>query len=212
MSDKSPTGLTQADLEQALQDIDSYVDVTVTDLLRIFSLASRHARLRPAENLAVAGLMTRSVHTIPPTASLAEAAHQMLSLRISGLPVVDSGNRLLGLITEADLLRTIGVPGHHPAHSLWQTLETMFARPISADPPSGEVADLMVRDVITVQSEQTVHEVIEVMKQHRIKRVVVVDAQRRITGMLTRSDLIRVFFEHIRNNHVPDAPRDTPIQ
>ncbi len=56
----------------------------------------------------------------------------------------------------------------------------------------------MVENVITVRPEQTLHDVIEIMKHNRIKRVVVCDDARLVQGMVTRSDLVRIFFDRLR--------------
>jgi CBS domain-containing membrane protein len=117
--------------------------------------------------------------------------------RISGLPVVDNDGRLRGVITEADFLRTLGVPSHHPTHSLWQTLEAMFRHHSAIQEPAATVAEVMVTDVVTATQAQTLHDVLELMKKNRIKRLVVCDDARRVVGMITRSDLVRVFFDRL---------------
>ena len=63
-------------------------------------------------------LMSTEVITVGRDASIAEAIRMMLQHRISGLPVIDSANRLTGIVTEGDLLRRgeIGTDRHHP---LW---------------------------------------------------------------------------------------------
>ena len=133
--------------------------------------------------------------------TLGEAAAVLLSKRISGLPVVDAGKRLVGIITEADFLRAIGVPCHPPTHNFWQGLSGMFSQPLPLHQPNENVGALMVREVITMQPEQTLHDAVEAMKQYRVKRLVVVDGKHSPVGMLTRSDMVRVFFERIRETH-----------
>jgi CBS-domain-containing membrane protein len=174
------------------------MDVTVDDLMEISRKALKYARHRKTEGLTIANLMTRAVVTVSPDTSLAEAAHLLVENRISGLPVVDAQQHLLGVITEADFLRAMGIPSHHPTHSLWQTLEAMFTHQTEIQEPTGKVADLMVQNVVTVRPDQTLHDVIEIMKHNRIKRVVVCDDEGRVLGMVTRSDLVRVFFDRLR--------------
>lgn len=52
----------------------------------------------------------------------------------------------------------------------------------------------MVRNVLCVRPEQDLHHVLDIMKKHSVKRVVVCDETRRVLGIVTRSDLVRVFF------------------
>lgn len=198
MQKRPETDLTREDFVNALKEMDTFMDVTVDDLLELNNKAAKFARVRKTESLRIDKLMSRSMITVSPETSLADAAHLLVTHRISGLPVVDAEQRLLGVITEADFLRAMGVPTHHPSHTLWQTLEAMFTHQPEIREPTGTVADLMVENVITVKPEQTLHDVIEVMKHNRIKRVVVCDDERRVQGMVTRSDLVRVFFDRIR--------------
>lgn len=199
MSKQPETELTREDFVNALKEMNTFMDVTVDDLLELNRTAAKYARVRKTESQRIENLMTRELVTVSPNTSLVDAAQLLVTNRISGLPVVDTDRRLVGVITEADFLRAMGVPAHHPTHSLWQTLESMFSQPADIREPTGTVADLMVENVITVKPEQTLHDIVEIMKHNRIKRVVVVDDQRRVQGMVTRSDMVRVFFERFRN-------------
>lgn len=200
MNKRPESELTRDDFVNALKEMDTFMDVTVDDLMEISSKAAKYARHRKTEGLTIANLMTRAVVTVSPDTSLAEAAHLLVENRISGLPVVDKDQRLLGVITEADFLRAMGIPSHHPTHNLWQTLEAMFSHQPEIREPTGKVADLMVTNVITVKPYQTLHDVVEIMKHNRIKRVVVCDDDGRVQGMVTRSDMVRVFFDRLRKS------------
>jgi CBS domain-containing membrane protein len=56
----------------------------------------------------------------------------------------------------------------------------------------------MQHDVLCAPADGDVYEVIALMKQHRVKRVLVCDQARHVIGMLTRSDLMRIFFDRYR--------------
>lgn len=186
------------DFEQALREMNTFVDISVDELVELNLRAEQHARRRSTEGLRVRELMSAPVETVPADCPLGEAAHLLVSCRISGLPVVDGEQRLVGLVTEADFLQSMGLPSHQPHHSLWQTLEALFQHQDRIREPEGVVADLMVTDVVTVRPEQTLHDVLETMKRHRIKRVVACDDEHRVQGIITRSDLVRVFFDRLR--------------
>jgi len=198
MSEQStPVQPEREDYRQALQSLDTLVDVSIDDLLILNRRARTFAEQRHTAGLRVEAVMTRPVQCVSPDTPLAEAAHRMVEERISGLPVVDDRERLVGIITEADLLRALGVPAHHPSHTLWQTLETLLgqlAHPAAA-PLEDRVAGHMVGEVVTVGPGQGLSEVITLMKRHRVKRVVVCDDGRRVLGMVTRSNLVRLFFD-----------------
>ena len=198
MSEDKWCTLAREDFEHALDDMGSLVDVSVNDLIKLTEKARKHAQIRHAEALQIDNLMSRPVHSIHADSSLGEAARVLLSHRISGLPVVDTDNRLIGLITEADFLNAIGVPCHLPSQNFWQTLSGMFSQPLHLHEPSENVGALMVTEVITIHPNQTLHEAVEAMKSHRVKRLVVVDKRHIPIGMLTRSDLVRVFFQRFQ--------------
>ena len=198
MSDhEQHTDLSPEDFQNALKDMGSYIDVTLGDLMQINRMAYKHAMLRKAGKLNVAGIMTSDVVSVTPDSSLKKAAGLLLERRISGLPVVDEQNKVIGIVTEADFLTAIGIPCHHPAHNLWQTLETMFKNQNRTGKTPATVNEIMAHDVVTISSDATVHEVIDKMKQHHVKRIVVTDAQQQLQGIITRSNLVKVLLQQL---------------
>jgi CBS domain-containing membrane protein len=188
----------RADFQQALQSMDTFIDITVDDLMTLTQRAEQLAGRRATEAVSVARVMSQPVRTVHPQTPLSEAAHLMVSERISGLPVVDDTGKLLGIITEADFLRALGVPAHQPHHNLWQTLESLFTHLVrhgELEAPDAPVTEYMVKNVVCVHPDEDLHDVIEVMKRNSVKRVVVCDEQHRVLGMVTRSDLVRTFFD-----------------
>lgn len=186
------------DYARALASMGTFVDVNLDDLMTLARRAEQLAGRRQRGALEVAGIMTQPVMSVSPDTALAAAAHLMVGERISGLPVVDAGERLVGIITEADFLRALGVPSHQPAQTLWQTLETLFehiGRQAEFEAPDDPVAAHMSRHVVTVSPASEVHELVASMQRHRVKRVVVCSGQGQVVGMVTRSDLVRVFFD-----------------
>ena len=188
------------DFVMALQEMGTYVDVSINDLMHIQKLAEKYSRLRNTESVLVAKLMSQPVVTVKPDSTLSDAAHLLVTHKISGLPVVNDENKLVGIITEADFLSALGVPPRHPGHSVWQTLENIFNQPVQAPESEGLVANLMMKNVITIAPHRSRHHALEKMKQNQIKRLVVCDDAQRVIGMITRSDLISLFFNHFKTS------------
>lgn len=197
MEKKSGGGLRREDFTKALGEMETFVDVTADDLMELNARAQKHAQIRVTEGMRVAELMSQPVQTVYSDTPLAHAAHEMVTHRISGLAVINDQRQLVGVITEGDFLRALGVPVHQPAHGMWHTLEAMFTHHSALDGLNGTVSELMVTEVITVAPQQTLHHVLEVMKENRVRRVVVCDDNRRVVGMVTRSDLVRAFFDRL---------------
>ena len=197
MPKNSDPDLKTEDFQQALKDMDTYIDVNAEDLLMLTKKAQQHAQLRLAEKLSVRDIMTSDVVTVRPDASLADAAKLLLAFKISGLPVVDSNGQLVGIVTEADFLSALGIPSHHPTHSVWQTLESIFnSSPVKFLIPN-TVADIMSKNTVTINSKKTLNDVIDTMKRHHVKRLVVVSEHSKVMGIITRSNLVNVILQQV---------------
>lgn len=186
------------DYAMALEEMNTFIDVTMEDLIQLNQKAEKYARMRDKESILVEKLMTHPVKTIQPDCSFSDAVHLLVTNKISGLPVVDEKNKLIGIITEADFLSAIGVPLHQPSHSVWQTLENIFSNPPKVYEPYALVSDLMVKNVISITPQQTLHDVLNAMKKNQIKRLVVCDKSKHVVGIVTRSDLVRLFFDYFQ--------------
>lgn len=201
MGSQVGTRVIREDVINALREMNTYIDVTVEDLEILFGKVMKHATLREKEGIPIESVMTTDVVTATPQLPLRDAAHLLVKHKISGLPVINQDRHVVGILTEADLLRSIGLPSHHPSNTLWQTLESMFSHQHSGfREPTGIVADLMVEHVIMVEQNATLHDAIAVMKKHKIKRVIVCDRDKHLQGIITRSNLVRVFFDKLNTN------------
>lgn len=194
---------TRDDFVKAMEEMDSYLDVTPEDLMLLNEKAARHARLRGLRDIPVERFMTRELVTVSPEAAVSEAAVLMLRHHVAGLPVIGDSGELVGVFTEADLLAGIGLPHHQAHHSIWQTLESIFSPHAEVGSLSGSVGEAMVREVVTLGEHATLGEVIECMRRHRIKRIIITDGQRRPVGIVTRSNLIRMFLEILAHREQP---------
>jgi CBS domain-containing protein len=129
-------------------------------------------------------VMTTGAATVRPEAPLVEAAQLMVQHQISGLPVVDSQERLVGLVTENDFLRA-GASGKP------RLLEMLTTAGTEADElKARRVDDLMTREPITVSAETPLEDVINLMHRHSVRRLPVV-ADGKVVGIVSRGNLLR---------------------
>jgi len=180
--------LTEEDLRAALTDLKGYVDITEEDLMKIYSLALRHARKRALVAIPVSDLMTRDVVTIDPDADLKEAARRLSGLRISGMPVVDGEHRVLGIISEADLLSLAGVK---KGHSFKDVVRHVLGAPLPVRKKVNTVREVMSSPAITTDPDRDIRAVAAILDEKRIKRLPVVDEEDRLIGVIARADIIR---------------------
>ncbi|PGH56289.1 hypothetical protein CRT60_15165 [Azospirillum palustre] len=136
-------------------------------------------------------LMTPRVITIGPDATVADAARTMLENHISGLPVVDGSGKVVGIISEGDLLRRVEL-GTERHRSWWLGLMSGGTLPAEdfIKSHARKVADVMTAHVTTVDESASPEEVVRVMETRRIKRVPVV-RRGALVGIISRANLLR---------------------
>lgn len=127
--------------------------------------------------------MTTGAATVRPDAPLSEAARIMIEHRISGLPVVEAGGKLVGIVTEGDFLPTDAGERSSPLDVL------LAGKTAGNDFNNRKVAEIMSRDPITIGVAGGLEEAVERMRQYKIKRLPVV-ADGRVVGILSRADIL----------------------
>jgi len=188
VNDQKQCHLTDEDLRSALADLKGYVDITEEDLMKIYSSALRYARKRTMVAIPVSDLMTRDVITIDPDANLKEAARRLSGLRISGMPVVDADNRVLGIISEADILSLAGVK---KGHTFKDVLRHVLGKPLPVRKKGNTVGEVMSSPAITTDPDRDIRVVAAILDEKRIKRLPVVDEEDRLVGVISRADIVR---------------------
>ncbi|MFB7123303.1 MULTISPECIES: CBS domain-containing protein [Streptomycetaceae] len=131
--------------------------------------------------------MTSPVVLVSPETGFREIVTLLSEYDITGVPVVDPEGRPLGVVSEADLLRTLAAQ-EDPA--------SLLPAPESAQAgPDGEVtaADLMTAQPVCTTPGTSVVAAARLMSRHGLKRLPVLDEEGRVVGMVSRGDLLRVF-------------------
>jgi CBS domain-containing protein len=180
--------LSDDDLRAALVEMRTYVDVTEEDLRKIFEVALRHARERLAAQIPVEQVMTKQVVSISPDADLHDAARLLAEHRISGMPVVDRANRVIGVISEADLLVLAGMQKNHTFRDI---LRSILGEPVPGKKSGERVADVMSFPPITSKADDAVSDVARILDERRIKRLPVVTNEGKLIGVISRADIVR---------------------
>ncbi|MFN2165156.1 MAG: CBS domain-containing protein [Anaerolineae bacterium] len=132
--------------------------------------------------------MTTPPVTIQPHVSLREALERMHELR--RLPVVDDQDRLVGIVSERDLLYASPPPAG--------LLDGVELEELLSELP---VAEIMTRDVITTTPATFVEEAARLMADNKIGGLPVVDENNRVLGVITETDLFKAFIEIYRAGH-----------
>ena len=115
----------------------------------------------------VAEVMTPEVVTIEPSASISEAAKQMIQEQKGPLPVVE-GDMPVGMVTDRDIIARVVAE--------------------ERDPGSLTVGDIATRELVTIGSDQDVDEAALLMDEHQLDRIVVVEGER-LVGIISEADI-----------------------
>ncbi|WP_262029273.1 CBS domain-containing protein [Microvirga sp. Mcv34] len=160
----------------------------------------------------VENVMTAPVISVEPSTSIGEVAKIMLAHRISGLPVVERVGRLVGVVSEGDLLRRSEL-GTERKRPWW--LEFLVGPGKIADEyvhaHGRKVEEVMSTDVVTIRSDAPLDDVIEAMSRHRIKRLPVIKDDKLI-GIVTRSDILRALARALPSASAEEAVNDEQIR
>jgi CBS domain-containing protein len=135
-------------------------------------------------------IMTSPVITVGPDAQVGETARLLLENRISAVPVVDGAGKLLGIVSEGDLMRRAET-GTERRPSWWLALfsDTEAQARAFVKTHARRVADVMTRNVVTVAEDTSLEDIADTLEKRRIKRVPVVRGDRLI-GIVSRADLL----------------------
>ncbi len=134
----------------------------------------------------VADVMTARVHVASPSTPFKMLVRLIEENRISAVPIVDAQGSPIGIVSESDLLLKENVDPISPLDLLRQRKQREKADGVVA-------ADLMTSPVVTVSTDMPIAQAARVMRERNVRRLVVVDTRLRIAGIVSRSDLLKVF-------------------
>jgi len=137
-------------------------------------------------------VMVSPVITTKPTASVKEVAKTLLTYHISAVPVVDDAGKLVGIVSEGDLMRRADL-GTQKHRSWW--LAALFAEEeaLAAEyvkQHSKKVADVMTKRLVVASPEAPLGEIAGLLERHSIKRVPIVE-NGALVGIVSRANLIQ---------------------
>jgi CBS-domain-containing membrane protein len=156
----------------------------------------------------VRDIMTAGVVTVRADTSYRDMVALVRGHRVSGLPVVDDDGKVIGVVSETDLLATEAADpdGHvHPDPRTW----LLHRKRVAAD--AATAGDLMTHPAVTIGPDERAANAARVMHALKLQRLPVVDRDRRLVGIISRSDVLSVFRradEEIRREVTQDVIAD----
>jgi CBS domain-containing protein len=136
-------------------------------------------------------VMSKPVHVVAAGASVYDAAQVLLNAGVSAAPVVDPGGRMVGIVSEADLMHRPEI-GTVPGKSWLQRLladNAVTARDYIHS-HSHRVADVMTQNVVTADERTSLADIAALMQRHRVKRIPIL-RDGKIVGIVSRANLLQ---------------------
>jgi CBS domain-containing membrane protein len=186
--------LTHADLDAAIQSMDTFVDIQEGELVKLYNLAVDHAFDRQVA-LSCGDIMSRSVVTVRFATELEEAWNLFRAHKIRAMPVVDNFGRPIGIVTVADFLRQLD---DTTAAGLAVRLQGLLRRTPGASSEKAEVVgQIMTAKIYTARMDTPVSDLVHQLSENNLHHIPVLDDTGRVAGMVTQSDLIAALYKRI---------------
>jgi len=148
----------------------------------------------------VENVMTRNVALVTADTPFKDIAETLIEREVSAVPVVDGEGRVVGVVSEADLLAKEEFREQYYREGYRPPLRARLRHRLTQEVRDPKVkargdiaAELMSSPAITVTGQTPTVGAARLMEEHGIKRLPVVDRQGRLVGIVSRRDLIRVF-------------------
>ena len=180
----------EEDILEAMRAIPGYLDITPGDFKEVYRLAFQHALERLSRAVTAAEIMTTDVVAVMPDAPVSEVAAAMGRRGVSGVPVVDAGHKVVGVISEKDFLTRMGVKDAKNFMSLVAGC-LMTKDCVSLPIECALAGDLMNSPAVTVAPDTSVRDIAMLLTQKGINRVAVTDPAGRLLGLVSRGDIVK---------------------
>src|SRR5574337_1150610 len=156
----------------------------------------RHIKSSLGLEIRVQDVMTKGVISISKYESIMQVADILTEKNISGLPVVDKDRKVIGIITQADILSMIGVSREHTFKDL---LKHLMGEPLPERRRGDHVGDIMTSPALTIKPDMNIAEAVRIMDEKKIRRLTVVDGNNELIGIITRADILKAIINKLKS-------------
>jgi CBS domain-containing protein len=179
--------LTESDVAEAMRDIPGYLDISPQDFRELYRASATHALARLAGNPVGRSLMRVGGPALEPHQYLPEAIARMVDHGVKSAAVVDETQKVIGILTETDVLRQLKVS------SSLGLLVLLSEDPVAVQHCCSKVRvdAVMTSPAQTLSADATLPAMTAAFRGHGGRSMPVVDESGRLLGMLGRKDLIR---------------------
>ncbi len=188
----NPVDISESDVISAMKEIQGYIDIAPSDFKEVFQIAYAHAMRRIMKSRTAGDIMSRPVACIQSSMDMIDAIHFLAGKHFSGAPVVDASGKIVGVLSEKDFLRKIGL---NQPNSFMEILSQSLNRHgrLLSDLHNHAVGEIMSTPPITAGPEMTMDLISSLFLEVQINRLPIVDAAGRPIGIVTRTNLVQSY-------------------
>jgi CBS-domain-containing membrane protein len=139
-------------------------------------------------NTTVKDVMSTHVMAVRPNAGYKQMAAMLHDRQVSAFPVIDEDNKVIGVVSESDLLVKEALEGTVPG-----TLRGLAQWHVRSQVTAITAADLMTQPAVTIGPDEPVSHAARLMYNKRVKRLPVISDDGTLIGIVTRSDVLSVY-------------------
>jgi CBS-domain-containing membrane protein len=178
--------LSDDDILEAMRGVPGYLDISTSDFRELYQLAHAHALERYFRHVRAGRLMRVGIEPLHPELRMDEAARSLARQGLKSLPVVDAGERVVGVLTETDFLRRLNA----------DTFLALLLRLLEDAGSFGHrchetlVGSAMTTPVVTVPEDAGFGEIVAAFATHEGRSMPVIGADGRLRGLLLRKDFL----------------------
>lgn len=183
-----PIEISEQDIIEAMKAIHGYIDITPSDFKEVYKAAYALAVKRLLDTLKAEDIMSKPIQSIHQDVELVNAAAVLAEKNISGAPVIDHAGKVIGVVSEKDFLKEMGVGttpsfmqiANHCLNDKSCMINKLKKR---------TVADIMTSPAITAGPEFTVRQISALFIEKGINRLPIVSVEQFPIGIVTRTNL-----------------------
>ena len=195
--DKYLIDISDDDILTAMKQIDGYLDISFGDFKELYHIACSHALKRLMQSVKAGDIMTKKVVYVYKQTSSKEIAEVMAKNSVSGVPVIDDGEQVVGIISENDFLSRMGkkeIKSFMNIIALCLEDKGCLAMPMR----NQNAEDIMTSPVITANEETPVSDIVNLFAQKNINRVPILSQDKKLIGIVSRANVLKTVIPRIK--------------
>ncbi len=185
-------GTSKQDIELALKNSNSFVDITATELSQLLSNAELNTFKRIRDEICCADIMVRDITSVEYGTEVEDAWQLIQNKKLKVLPVVDNTKRVIGILTWHDFFKYINL-------NAYDSLPDQFRRfirrttDIKANKPEA-VGHIMTQSVVTLTESTHIVELIPLMSMQGHRQIPIINEEHRLVGVIYQANLIAALY------------------